>query len=161
MRQSQQAQPIRTGHYDVTAIQMHDAEGLAIKSGGRPGIVEQNHIAALRVQRFDLRNAVLGGELLDHMLQRRCVLANPVHGGQRRVITLILAAKRLSKNASQNLTGRPCRTSVKASESSRLSTPESQMVKVCALSCVSSVIIETWPRVPSPSQLYPFQASGP
>ena len=94
MRQSQQAQPIRTGHYDVTPVKMHDAEGLAIESGGRRRIVEQHHIAALRVQRFDLRNAVLGGELLDYMLQRRRVLANPPHGRERRVFALILAAKR-------------------------------------------------------------------
>ncbi len=32
---------------------MHDAEGLAIESSGRRRIVEQHHIAALRVQWFD------------------------------------------------------------------------------------------------------------
>ena len=94
MRQSQQAQPIWAGHYDVTSVQMHDAEALAIESGRGRGIVEQHDIAALRVQRFDLRNAVLGGELLGDMLERRRVLANPPHGRQGRVFTLILAATR-------------------------------------------------------------------
>ena len=58
------------------------------------GLSSKHHIAALRVQRFDLRNAVLGGELLDYMLQRRRVLANPPHGRERRILALILAAKR-------------------------------------------------------------------
>jgi len=70
MRQSQHAQPIRTGHYDVTTVEMHRTEGVALEPGERLGIVEQYHIAALRVQRFDLRNAVLGGDLLNDMLNR-------------------------------------------------------------------------------------------
>ena len=68
MRQSQQAQPVWTGHYDVTPVQMHDAEGLAIESSGRRRVVEQDHIAALRVRRFDLRNAVLRGGIFEALV---------------------------------------------------------------------------------------------
>ena len=93
MREAEHMQTIGAGHQHMTAVEMHDAEGLAIESGGRRGIVEQHHIAALRVQRLDLRNVVLLGELFDELLQSRRTLAHPPDGLERYRFRFVLAAK--------------------------------------------------------------------